>query len=374
MSQIINQIATIEVSNDVLNQLDINNIYKSFTEKYRKLDDLKKFRNEYEKNNAIMRWWHNDKLLNAQLDSVEVQAEFSKIIGQLMMLSIMQSKHLTKQQTQLNDQQKKLQLQANGIAEQASTLQRQHVTLAEQSEQLQKLVHDYFALKGLTEDGAQKLVVIADEVRTTKDGMLVEFEHYSENIDNQLRLAQGRMESLFAEAQTQLQQIQSQVEQTIASAQQNMSNSLSAHAASQKQLLEASLHNNTLRLDALEQALQHAITLQQSQHSTLENQLAAIDTHCKQQLSAQQTQLQQIQSQAEQTIASAQQDMSNTLSTHAASQKQLQEASLHSSALRLDALEQALQVNTSRMRLLTTGLSIALLGLLSMATYLAKLA
>lgn len=92
MSQIINELATIEVSNEVLQQLDVGGIYQSFSKNYRKLDDLKNFRTEYEKKNWLMRWWHNDKLRDAQLDSAEVQAEFSKTIGQLMMISIMQSK------------------------------------------------------------------------------------------------------------------------------------------------------------------------------------------------------------------------------------------------------------------------------------------
>ena len=74
MSEIINQLSSLEVSNEILHQLDVGGIYQSFSKNYRKLDDLKNFRSDYEKKNGLMRWWHNDKLRDAQLDSAEVQA------------------------------------------------------------------------------------------------------------------------------------------------------------------------------------------------------------------------------------------------------------------------------------------------------------
>jgi archaellum component FlaC len=204
MSQIINELDTIEVSNEVLQQLDIGGVYQSFSKNYRKLDDLKNFRSEYEKKNRLMRWWHNDKLRDAQLDSAEVQAEFSKTIGQLMMISIMQSKELSGQQTQLSDQQGKLKTQADGIAEHAAKLQEQHQVLAEQSKKLETLVHEYFALKGLTEDGAQKLIEIASEVKLTKDGMLREFD-----------LRAQRVESLYDGVQVNIKDFSTQMERRI---------------------------------------------------------------------------------------------------------------------------------------------------------------
>ena len=183
MSQLINNLATIEISQEIVNQLDLESIYSNFSKNYRKLDDLKDFRSDYEKKNKLMRWWHNDKLRDAQLDSAEVQAEFSKTIGQLMMISIMQSKRLAEQQQQLNTQQGKLKEQADGIAEQAQQLQKQHHTLAEQSEELEKLVTEYFALKGLTEKGAEKLIAISKEIKGTKESMLHEFSQRAADME-----------------------------------------------------------------------------------------------------------------------------------------------------------------------------------------------
>lgn len=214
MSKIINELATIEVSNEVLEQLDVGGIYQSFSKNYQKLDDLKNFRSDYEKKNKLMRWWHNDKLRDAQLDSAEVQAEFSKTIGQLMMISIMQSKRLAEQQTQLNEQQGKLKSQADGIEGHAGELQKQHQVLAEQSTKLEKLVHEYFSLKGLTEDGARKLIEIANEIKATKESMLQEFSVRAHEVENQCVQLRMQMDSLSTEVS---EQINLSVDQTQAS-------------------------------------------------------------------------------------------------------------------------------------------------------------
>ncbi len=203
MSQIINQLAKIEVSDEVLQRIDAANIYQRFSESYKKLDNLKKFRTDYEEQNALLRWWHNDKLRNAQLDSAEVQAEFSKTIGQLMMLSIMQSKKLSEQQSQLNSQQGKLKSQADGISELAGKLQSQHQVLAKQSVKLKTVVEDYFKSKGLTEEDIQKLTTIVNEVKTTKQAMVREFSLGTQKIEALCESVATQMESVSSRANEQ---------------------------------------------------------------------------------------------------------------------------------------------------------------------------
>ncbi|TAM75830.1 MAG: hypothetical protein EPN46_09955 [Candidimonas sp.] len=216
MSQLINELAAIDVSNEVLQQFNFGSIYQNFNKNYQKLDDLKKFRSDYEKDNWLARWWHSDKLRDAQLDSAEVQAEFSKAIGQLMMISIVQSKHLAEQQTQLNGQQDKLKAQADGIADHANELQKQHHVLAEQSRNLENLVHEYFALKGLTEEGAQKLIDIANQIKSTKDGMLQAFTERAKAVEMQCDGVTVRMGALSAQVDKQIRQNTEQTKAGIA--------------------------------------------------------------------------------------------------------------------------------------------------------------
>ena len=234
MSEVINELAKITISDEMLLQLDVNGIYSRFGKNFKKLDDLKNFREGYDKKNWVMRFWHNDELRDAQLNSTEVQAEFSKTIGQLMLLSILQSQKLAAQQTQLNEQQAKLRRQADGIAEHASTLQMQHHSLAEQSGKLKTLVDDYFALKGLTEDGAQRLVEIAGEIRGTKDGMLREFELHTSGFESLCADITAQMATLAVQVKEQVRQGADQAQAGVFAIQREISAMLAGSAAAIK--------------------------------------------------------------------------------------------------------------------------------------------
>jgi chromosome segregation ATPase len=199
MSNLINQLASINIQQNLPAAIDVDNIARTFAENFKKLDNFRDFRSNYEQKNFIARWWHNDKLRDAQLDSIEVQAEFSKTVGQLIAISIMQSKELTIQQNTLNSQQAKLKGQADGIADHAGELQQQQKKLADQSEALEKLVREYFELKGLTQDGAKKLIEMAHEIKETKDALIKDFSEHTANITDGFHDAQKKTQAELQE-------------------------------------------------------------------------------------------------------------------------------------------------------------------------------
>lgn len=203
MSQILTQLATIEVPEKVAHDLGLKDIFKNFSENLEKLDDLKNFRTGFEKQNALKRWWFKDDLQNAQLDAVQIQSEFSKAIGQLMMLSIMKSKMLSEQQGQLHSQQHKLKEQADGIAQHALELQHQHRVLAAQSETLKTVVDDYFKSKGLTDEDVLKLINIVSEVKITKEAMLSEFASRTKSVELLCEEMSAQMKSVWSKADDQ---------------------------------------------------------------------------------------------------------------------------------------------------------------------------
>jgi len=178
MSELVTQLASIEINNEMLNSVNLYEIASNFKINYARLDTLKEFRSEYEKKNWFGRLWNRDSLRDAQMDATQVQADFSKSIGQLMMISILQSKMLSNQQTVLNEQQLSLQAQADHIETHTKDLATQHEGLKEQSVRLENLVRDYFALKGLTDKGAEELIRIAKDVKGTKNDMLTKFDEH----------------------------------------------------------------------------------------------------------------------------------------------------------------------------------------------------
>ena len=282
MSQILRELATIEFNNEILQKLDVGSTCQLFIESYQKLDDLSKFRSEWEKKNALSRWWQNDKLLNAQLDSAEVLAEFSKTIGQLMMIAIFQSKELYEQQTQLNEQQGKLKAQADGIANHASELQEQHHVLAEQSEKLETLVREYFALKGLTEEGAQNMIAIAREVKATKDGMMQEFAARSKVIEALVVDIISRITSLSAQVNEQIHQGLEHTQSAIVAFQRETHEALAVTEAALREQQDAAQHATNQYIAKLEQDQHEAEANLLAKNAELESTVSAFSTKLEQ--------------------------------------------------------------------------------------------
>ena len=371
MSQIINELATIEVSNEVLQQLDVGGIYQSFSKNYRKLDDLKSFRTEYEKKNSLMRWWHNDGLRDAQLDSAEVQAEFSKTIGQLMMISIIQSKKLSEQQTQLNDQQVRLKAQADGIAEHAGKLQEQHQVLAEQSQKLENLVREYFELKGLSEDGAQKLIEIAREVKATKNQMLQEFACRANDVEAVCAEVQSRMESISEQMAERIRLSAEQTQAGIADIQRETQAALTAYEASQRTHQEAAQNALNQRMEKLKQHQCEAEAVLQSKHSTLVISLSNLSEKHAQQHSDHQEKLGAIDDAVEGLTI-----RSNDLGTAIAGAKEGLMSCVEQQQTQQNAMakfQQEISGSIKRLRYFAAGLSVAVLGLIGSVMHLMAL-
>lgn len=370
MSQIINELATIEVSNEVLQQLDVGGIYQSFSKNYRKLDDLKNFRTEYEKKNWLMRWWHNDKLRDAQLDSAEVQAEFSKTIGQLMMISIMQSKKLSEQQAQLNDQQGKLKTQADGIAEHAGKLQQQHQVLAEQSQKLEALVREYFELKGLTEEGAQKLIEIAREVKATKDQMLQEFTSRAKGVEAVCAEAQSCMERLSTQVEERVRQSTEQTKAGIADVQRETREVLASYESSQRVYQEAAQNALNQGLGKLAQSQREAAAEFQTKQAALESNVSDLADKHERQLTTHQLKLGSIDTAIEGLSARSTELATAIAATKAELTTSVEQQRTHLAAT--TAFQQEVSKNLKRLGYFATGMSVAVLGILGVMTYLMK--
>ncbi len=368
MSQIINELATIEVSNEVLQQLDVGGIYQSFSKSYRELDDLKNFRTEYEKKNKLMRWWHNDKLRDAQLDSAEIQAEFSKTIGQLMMISIMQSKQLSEQQMQLNDQQGNLKTQADGIAEQASKLQEQHQVLAEQSQKLETLVRDYFDLKGLTEDGAQKLIKIASEVKATKDEMLQAFASRAQGVEAVCSAVQSRMESIFEQVDERIRLSEEKILSNIEGVQRNTHEALAIYETNQRTHLESTQNALDQGFEKLLQSQRVVADKIQSKQAAFESRVSDLSNEQDKQLAAHREKLVSIDSAVESLSSQSAELTAAIAATKTELSKSTQRQQNHLDAMA--AFQQEASKSLKRFRYFTAIISIIVMGILGAIFYM----
>ncbi|MBA5239179.1 hypothetical protein H2Y54_21950 [Pectobacterium aroidearum] len=183
LNQVVQSMSQVSIPQEILNKVDMKNLLQSFSDDYKKLDDLKTVRARHDERNFVSRWWNNDELEDAQLDAAELQASFSKKLGQLMVISVAQSQQLHQQQIGLSDQQRIIKKQTEQLAENDNYLNNQQLSLEDQNKKLEKLINDYFELKGLTQDGALKLIKIANEVKETKDSLMMNFGIQMQEID-----------------------------------------------------------------------------------------------------------------------------------------------------------------------------------------------
>ncbi|KUR74207.1 hypothetical protein [Novosphingobium sp. Fuku2-ISO-50] len=161
---------------NVLNQIDREQIYEEFRERLSRLGDLRRARDEHEQRNWLGRWWYKGEMDEAQLDAQLLQAEFAESLAKLMAINLVQSQQLEQQQHVIGLQQERLAEQNAKLQQQTEMLNSQQVDLKKQGDDLEKLVREFFELKGLTEGEARKLIAIANEVKATKSDMYEHFE------------------------------------------------------------------------------------------------------------------------------------------------------------------------------------------------------
>jgi len=324
MDLVVKQMAEITVPKDLLKKIDMPALIKSFKNDYDQLDNLKVARKKHEERNWVSRWWNSDELEDAQLDAAELQASFSKKTGQLMVISIEQSKLLTQQQHNLQLQQNKIKQQATELASANVQLDEQQQEQMKQQQKLKELINDYFELKGLTAEGAEKLILIANEVKETKktifDKLERDFSAISqikdslfEKFEQEVQVFNGKLEQFEVELQSQLKKISIEFSEKFTETQQTFDESFkninTVMAQNYETLSQASEITNSnltqLEIDsqAKHQELNEELTAQQSALEQTNSNFAQleIDSQTKYQelnkeLTAQQTALEQTNS------------------------------------------------------------------------------
>ncbi|TDK30955.1 hypothetical protein [Luteimonas terrae] len=206
MSNLVEHVSKLPLSADLVRLTNPDDLLKSFAQTFGKLGAFKATRDKHNGRSAGEKLWDfitfDDTIKVAQLDAVETQEAFSKMLGQLMVLSIAQAKQLQEQQCKLGAQQEALRKQACRIEDQATTIADQQKDLARQNEELDKLVREYFELKGLTLDGAAKLIQVAKEVQGTRDSLLESFRSSVLDVSSRTEAC----ESLFSARSAQIEQ------------------------------------------------------------------------------------------------------------------------------------------------------------------------
>lgn len=271
MQLIVKDVGQITVSDEIQKQLDIPGLMQSLKHDFNKLDDLKKTRQKHEARNSLMRWWHSDEIEDAQLDALQLHGELSKKLSQLMLISIAMSRTLNTQQDKLQQQQTRIQEQTSEIAQANETIQQQQEQLAEQQAELETLIRNYFELKGLTADGAKKLIEIAEDVQDTKAQLTLAFDDALLAAVNDIDARSEQIVSQFKQLADQFNHLDAKVEQLDAKVEHQL--------AQQETQIDTRLQEQSNELVAIreqmEQQLQQTTALHQKQLGRLRWMVAA---------------------------------------------------------------------------------------------------
>ena len=218
MDLVVKEMSKITIPKDVLKKIDMRSLIEGFKSDYDQLGNLKNTRTKHEERNWLSQICNSGELEEAQLDAAELQASFSKKLGQLMVISIEQSKLLTHQQYNLQLQQNKIKQQATELASANVQLDQQQHKQMDQQRELKKLINDYFELKGLTAKDAEKLILIANEVKEMKSTIFAKLEHefsaisqikdsLFDRFEQEVQVFNRKLEQFEVELQSQLKKI-----------------------------------------------------------------------------------------------------------------------------------------------------------------------
>lgn len=191
MSDIINNLAKMEISEDVLSRIDMQGLANEFKINFGKLDEFQRIKEKYENRS----FWEkvadsltfDNTMEKAEQNALVAQGDFLKITGRLMVLNIAMSKRLEEQQCNILKHQEILELNSKNITTQTTNIQKQQNVLEEQHHELSNLLRNYMELKGLTRDGAQKLIQIAQDVCSVKENIEKKFNLFEKDIDDKIQ-------------------------------------------------------------------------------------------------------------------------------------------------------------------------------------------
>lgn len=264
VNKFVKSMANVAIPEDILQAVDMKGLLQDFSSDYQKLDDIKSARARHESRNFLSRWWNKSELENAKLDAVELQASFSKRLGQLMVLSVAQSKQLATQQEDLAIQQELINEQTQQLAESSDHIQRQQQELSEQNAKLEQLVNEYFELKGLTQEGAKQLIHIANEVKHTKDELLSSVDQQIIEIHQSHRLLQQEHAQSVEKMLLEQSELRSQVESELDAHEREVANAMKI-SLDEIDHIKTNIYQSMAATEAqLQQALQQAELRQQS--------------------------------------------------------------------------------------------------------------
>lgn len=176
MSEIISQIAQINVPQDVLQNADFDGIVNDFRRHFRRLDDFQRLHGPVGTHDSLQPLWQaiasGDR---PDTSDLEVSA-LSKTLGQLIVLSVVQSQQLQRQQDALGSQQTATRTLQQKV-KQAHTLLAEHQQAqGVHSGEMQQVMHQLLDVRNELVATTQRVTEATQDTRKTREALQAQLQ------------------------------------------------------------------------------------------------------------------------------------------------------------------------------------------------------
>lgn len=170
MSEIISQIAQINVPQDVLQNADFDGIVNDFRRHFRRLDDFQRIHGPVGMHDSLQPLWQAIAAGDHRpgTSDLEVSA-LSKTLGQLIVLSVVQSQQLQRQQDDLASQQATTRSLQQKLKQQQATLAEHHQAQGTHRGELQQVMLQLLELRNGLTASTQRITELGQEGHKTRE-------------------------------------------------------------------------------------------------------------------------------------------------------------------------------------------------------------
>lgn len=175
MSEIISQIAQINVPQDVLQNADFDGIVNDFRRHFRRLDDFQRIHGPVGMHDSLQPLWQAIAAGDHRPDTSDLEVSaLSKTLGQLIVLSVVQSQQIQHQQDVLGSQQTATRTLQQKVKQQQTVLAEHQQAQSVHSGELQQVMSQLLEVRNGLVASTQRITEIEQDAHKTREELEIQ--------------------------------------------------------------------------------------------------------------------------------------------------------------------------------------------------------
>jgi uncharacterized phage infection (PIP) family protein YhgE len=177
MSEIISQIAQINVPQDVLQNADFDGIVNDFRRHFRRLDDFQRIHGPVGMHDSLQPLWQAIAAGDHRPDNSDLEVSaLSKTLGQLIVLSVVQSQQIQRQQDALSSQQTATRTLQQKVKQAHTTLAEYQQAQGAHSGEMQQVMEQLLEVRNGLVTTTQRVTEATQDSRKTREELQAQIQ------------------------------------------------------------------------------------------------------------------------------------------------------------------------------------------------------